>query len=221
MSTEPTSVLSFQDLIIEVARKAGLAHYGDTGADEVQVPIDNHDLQECKRHVNNAIRMFLNDAPGSGWFFTRPIASVSIWGNIDTSITNLVTSGGYNQTLNRTTLDASEDSFFETMEGHDMVVTAVGTFVVHTYVNAQQVIVTGDASGAGTAGVTWSFTSDGNFTLPRTFGGQYHGKITYESDTNQGVSLDWTSESTIRQWREDITDEKGDPYRAADVIPQA
>jgi len=221
MSSEPTSVLTFQDLIIEVARRIGVADYGEDGTEEVQVPVDAHDLAECKRHVNNAIRMVLNDAPApNGWRFTRPTASVVIWGTIGTDSDNKVTSLGYDPATDKTTLQTSDDSFYESMEEKSLVLTGVDTFTVTDYVNAKKVKVRGDATGAGTAGVTWSITADGNYTLPRSFGGQVIGVPTYTADTNQGVSLQWSDESVIRKWRENITDETGDPYLLA-IRPMA
>lgn len=79
---EPSSALSYGDLIIEVATKLGVAFYGDNGDEEAQVPRDVHDLSECKKHVNNAIRMFLSDAPAGGWRCQHPIASVVLWPSI-------------------------------------------------------------------------------------------------------------------------------------------
>jgi len=219
MSVEPTSSLTNRDLILEVARKIGFADYGVAGDAETGVPLDEHDLAECQRHVNNAIRMFLHDAPRSGWRFARPTAQVTIWGDIGVDSDNKITSGGYDPSTDRTTLNVASDSFYETMEGKTITLTGVDDFTIAKYVSAQQIKVMGDATGAGTSGVTWSISADGNYTLPRTFGGQYSGAITYTSDTNQGVSVDWVSEATIRQWRENITDETGDPFWAA-VRPQ-
>lgn len=216
MGNEPTSVLTFEDLIIEASRRIGVSYYGPDGDGEIQVPIDAHDLSECKRHVNNAIRMILNDAPSpNGWRFMRPVASVVIWGDLAVDSSNLITSQGYVQGTGKTTLQVSSDSFYESMEEKSIVLTGVGTFTITDYVSATQIKVSGDASGAGASGVTWSITADGNFTLPRTFGGQVLGVPTYASDTNQGVSLNWTDESVIRRWRENITDETGDPYLLA------
>jgi len=79
---EPSSALSYGDLIIEVATKLGVAFYGDNGDEEAQVPRDVHDLSECKKHVNNAIRMFLSDAPAGGWRCQHPIASVVLWPSV-------------------------------------------------------------------------------------------------------------------------------------------
>lgn len=81
---EPTSALTFQDLIIEVAYKAGMAYYGTDGQGPPQVPEDFHDLTLCQRIINKAIRMFINDGPGpNGWYWTRPIAQTDLWPQIN------------------------------------------------------------------------------------------------------------------------------------------
>lgn len=214
MSREPTSTLTFADLIIEVARKIGVAYYGPDGTSEVQVPVDAHDLAECKRHVNNAIRMFINDGPEpNSWNWLRPVATLFIWGEINVDADNTVSSGGYDPLTDKTLITAEAASFYETMELKTLVVTGVGSFTVTDYVSSTQVKVRGNATAVSAA--TWSMDSEGSFTLPRDFGGEYLGDITYVSDTNQGVSIDWVDESRIRQWREDITDETGDPFWAA------
>lgn len=215
MSTEPTSTLTFRDLIIEVSRKIGVAYYGEDGLGVAQVPVDAHDLDECKRHVNNGIRRFLHDAPPGGWRFARPVASVTLWGDIGVNTSNLITSAGYDPGENVTTLTAGSDSFYESMEGHPIVLTGVDTFTIRSYVNATTIKVTGDATGAGTSGVTWSMTTNGNFTLPATFAGQYSGDITYAADSNEGVDIEWIDEGTIRKYRENVTNETGDPWWAA------
>lgn len=111
--TEPTSSLTFQDLITEVAYKIGCASYGSTGQDPPSLPTDNHDLILCKRIVNKAIRMFINDGYGNGtrqrpngWRWLNQIAQVDLWPLIaaDASHQTYVTIGAYNSTTNLTTL---------------------------------------------------------------------------------------------------------------------
>lgn len=101
------SVLTFQDLIIEVAYKLGIASYGSTGTDAPSVPTDTHDLVMCKRIVNKAVRMFIHDGPRpNGWRWLNPIAQVDLWPQINADPTGnvYVTSTGYNSTSNLTTL---------------------------------------------------------------------------------------------------------------------
>jgi len=219
--SEPTSTLTFRDLIVEVARHIGIAYYGDEGTAAAQVPVDAHDLDECKRHVNNGIRMFLNDAPQpNGWRWTRPTASVTIWGTIAAEAGKTVTSSGYDPATNKTTLTANQDSFYESMERKTIAVVGVASYTITDYVNATTIKVEGDATAVGTSGTQFSITANGNYTLPRNFSGQFVGDITYTSDTNQGISLEWCNEAKVRQWREDITDETGDPFWAA-IRPMA
>lgn len=80
---EPSSVLTYGQLITEVAYKAGCAYYGADGNGPAQVPVDAHDLDLCQRIVNKGIRMFINDAPApDGWRWTRPIAQIDLWPQI-------------------------------------------------------------------------------------------------------------------------------------------
>lgn len=81
--SEPTSALTFNDLVIEVAYKLNIASYGATGTGILAPPTDAHDLALCQRIVNNGIRMFLNDGPSpNGWKFSKPIAQVDMWPTI-------------------------------------------------------------------------------------------------------------------------------------------
>lgn len=75
---EPTSALTFEDLILEASRLMGTGHYGSDGDEAVQVPTDAHDLAESKRMVNNAIRMFVADAPRSGWNWMKPVDTITL-----------------------------------------------------------------------------------------------------------------------------------------------
>jgi len=213
---EPTSVLTFSDLLIEVSRKMGVAYYGADGLGVAQVPTDAHDLDECKRHVNNAIRMFIADGPKpNGWHWTRPVADVTIWGTVDTDATNTVSGGTFATPI--TPLTAQSASFYPTMEGKTITVGGVA-YEIDSYVSPTVVNVTGDASSVSAE--TWTITSDGYFTLPLNFSGQYSGDITYAASTNQGVGIQWNNESTIRAWRQDIQSSSGDPYWAA-IRPRA
>jgi len=214
MSDEPTSALTFEDLLIEVARKVGYAYYGAAGDEAAQVPVDPHDLDEAKRTVNNAIRRFLHEGPmPNGWRFTRPTGVFTIWGTTKSGASNTVTGGAYDSGNDQTTLTAGGDSFYETMELKSIEIDGVGTFTIKNYTSPTVIVVTGDASAA--SGSDWSITADGNYTLPASFSGEYISRPTYTSDTNQGISLDWVSEAKIRKARENISDESGDPWMLA------
>lgn len=213
MSQEDTSAYNLGDLVLEVALKMGSAYYGEDGTEEAQVPVDPHDLSQCKRHVNNALRMFLADAPPTGWRWTKPIYSVVMWPTINVNATKTVTGGTYDVTNDQTLLTASSSVFYETMEEKAIVVTGQGTFTIKQYVSATQVYVYGNHYFVAAA--TYSIASDGNYTLPRTFVGTYSGAVTYQAGTNQDTPIEWTNDVFIRQLRENDSIVSGWPSLAA------
>lgn len=80
---EPTSALTFNDLIMEVSYKIGCPYYGADGEGPPQAPIDNHDLVLCQRIVNKAVRKFIADGPKpNGWRWTNPIAQIDLYPQI-------------------------------------------------------------------------------------------------------------------------------------------
>lgn len=68
---------TFSDLVKRAAELAGCAYYTDGGQGKAEVPIDAHDLDKCKRVVNDGFRMFVADAPVKGWKWMRRLASVT------------------------------------------------------------------------------------------------------------------------------------------------
>lgn len=214
---EPTAALSFSELIIEVAIKLGVAHYGDNGGEIAQIPEDAHDLNECKRHVNNAVRMFLADAPPNGWRCQRPVADVILWPSVAV-VAAMTATGVYEPAMDTTLIIASADAFYPSMELKSIVITDVDTLTIATYVSASQVRVSSDHHWTGSK--TFSITADGDYTLPATFGGQYTGDISYDANTSTVLSIAWTSEARIRNLRENSTAETGDPHQA-DVRPMS
>lgn len=210
----PTSVLTFEDLILEVARKLGIAYYGDNGDEVAQVPVDGRDLDECERHVNNALRMFINDAPvPNGWRWTRPVQSINLWTPIAQENSPQVATAVHDPGLDKTTITVPGETFFASMEERPIEFESAGTFTISTVVSGTELRVRGDASAA--VGDTFAIETRGDFTLPRDFGGQFIGDITYEADTNRGVGIEFTTEREIRQWRENLTVETGTPFWAA------
>lgn len=209
---EPTSILTFKDLIIEVARKMGIAYYGADGDEEVQVPTDTHDLAEAKRHVNNAIRMFFSDAPSKGWLWTRPVQSFVLWADVSLS-TATVTGSAYDPASNKTTITATTASFFPTMEEHTLTTTTTGDFTITDYVSSTVVKVLTDATAV--AAETFSMVSNGAFTLPAIFAGSVQGAIHFAAGTNEGSVISWGSESDVRLFREDSSSQTGTPSIAA------
>ena len=70
MST-PTLGLTFEDMILRVAEYLGVASYADTTA---AIPTDTHDLDMCKRLVNDGYAQFLNERE---WTFLSGEATVT------------------------------------------------------------------------------------------------------------------------------------------------
>lgn len=209
----PTSALTFSDLILEVAIFRGVAYYGADGDAVAQIPTDAHDLAECKRHVNNGIRRFFNDAPKTGWRFVRSVLDFSVFGSVAQLAGRTVSGGAHDVPNNETILTATAAVFYPGMEYRTISIETDGDFQIKRYISETQVAVVGDASAV--AAKLFAVEMEGNFTLPANFGGSYTGQITYAADTNEGISLKWHDEAAIRQWRENVTDETGDPWMAA------
>jgi len=219
MSIEPTSARTFSDLVLAVAHKFGMAYYGADGAGLTQIPVDSHDLALCKGIVNSGIRMFFMNAPPGGWRFSRPTSSVFLW----PTKTGFTVSGGvYDLTNNQTLLTASSAILRESMEEKSIVITGVGagTYTIKQYVSTTTAYVTGNASTVSNSPGT--ITTDGSYTLPRTFAGTHSGGLTFASGTNQGSTMQWVHPASIRQSRENETDTSGTPLLAAiDVFSAA
>jgi hypothetical protein len=189
----------------------GVAYYGSSGDEIAQLPDDAHDLAQCKKIVNNAIRMLFNDAPPTGWRFARPVMETVLWNTVNVSAT--VTCSAVEDS-GRVLVTASEDIFYPTMELKLITVTDVGDVMITRYISETQVEVDLNDNSVWTD-KTFSIAKDGNYALPKNYAGMVTGEITYIADSNQGVPVGWANEARIRQLRQNITDETGDPYWAA------
>ncbi len=112
---EPTSALSFEDLILRVAREAGISYHGSSGNERAMIPIDEHDLDLCKTIVNDGIRMFVADAPPKGWRWMRRIMSVTltatrVTGTADSASTTTVVDSDLVLTPAAGTADSASDT---------------------------------------------------------------------------------------------------------------
>lgn len=213
MSSENTSVLAFTDLITEVAYKLGVASYGVDGQSAPSIPTDTHDLTLCKRIVNKAIRMFIHDAPKTGWNWLSTIAQVDLWPTISEDTSNKVSSATFASGV--TTITVPNDSFYPSMEMRTISFnggTVSATIV--SYVSARSVKVAGDLHTTA-LNQAWAMTATGDYTLPANFGGQYDGEITFVTGTNRGMFPHWTHEASIRSRRQNYNIETGTPYEFA------
>ena len=228
---EPTSRLTFADLIMRVARKAGIAYYGANGDEKAMVPIDVFNLELCKDIVNDAIRMFISDAPLRGWRWMRRImrvelSSVRITGTADDADSTSLTDATLEDTYDAD--DDLNDYYIYILTG-----TGAGSFAKITNYTADGGVITvadwldeyGNAGGTdpatdSTFAITSVETVGGDiayYPLDEDFGGEVSGKIEYAADTSHAAPIIWCDESEIRS-RRSISVNSGYPRRAA-IIP--
>lgn len=198
---DPTAAMTFGGLVIKVAIKLGVAYYGVAGNEVAQAPTDAHDLDQCEQHVNDGIRMFISDAPPNGWRWMRPTASLVLWPSVAVSAAVTAT-GVYSAVTSLTTVTATAASFYPSMELKTIIFaeTAGYTWQINSYLSSTQITLSGNKAFADPR--TFSIAADGNYTAPRTFGGQYTGPPTYEASSDAVSRIMWTSDPDIRRLRE-------------------
>ena len=227
--SEPTSALSYYGLILRVAREAGIAYYGSGGDEPAMIPVDEHDLDLCKRIVNDAIRMFIADAPPKGWRWMRRIMSVTLTAtritgtaDADTDATHLV---DLTLATTYTTTDQLVDYYAYILTG-----TGAGSYAKITAYNkttgsctvADWLDAYGNPGGTDpTTGSTFAITpvetvggDISRYPLAENFGGEVNGEIHYASDTNHAAIIEWRDEAYIRA-RRAVTVITGYPQFAA------
>jgi len=213
--SEPTSALTFRQLITRVARKSGMAYYGSSGTDEALPPIDKADLELLKDVVNDGIRMFIADGPSEGWRWTRRIMSVTL---ATTRVTGTVDSAT-DTTLVDATLSATYDSDDDLNDWYCYILTGTGkgsyakitdyTTATGTCTVADWLDKYGNAGGTNPAtGDTFAITNvetvegdKARYPLNENFSGEYSGDITYEASSAHSTQIRWVHESVIRQRR--------------------
>jgi len=227
---EPTSMLTFQELVKRTAIEAGIAYYGSTGSESPMPPIDVHDLGLCKDAVNDAIRMFISDAPAKGWRWMRRIMSVTLTGTRITGTADAGTGATLIDAALKTVYDADDD-----LNGYYCYIltgTGAGSYAKITNYTASTgtvevadwLDVYGNAGGTDPAvGSTYAITpvetvggDISRYPLAENFGGEVDGEINYAASSGHNV-IQWVDESTIRA-RRAITVNTGYPMFAA-VIP--
>lgn len=209
---EPTSGLSFVELIRRVANKAGVAYFGSSGDQSALIPVDSHDLGLYKDIVRDAFRMFVSDAPKRGWRWQKRIMSVvltatRITGTADSTSTTTVVDLTLADTYD--TDDDLKDYYCYILTG-----TGAGSWAVVTGYTALTGTITvldwldeyGNADGTdpaadSTFAVTPVETVGGDiarYPLAESFGGAVKGKIDYVKDTAHATPIEWVDESLIR-----------------------
>ena len=209
---EPTSRLSFTELIRRVANKAGVAYPGSSGDQSALIPTDAYNLGLCKDIVRDAFRMFVSDAPKRGWRWQKRLMSVALTA---TRITGTADSASATTIVDLTladTYDADDD-----LNGYYCYIltgTGAGSWAVITdYTTLTGTIDVadwldqyGNAGGTdpatdSTFAVTPVETVGGDiarYPLPEYFGGEIAGKIDYAKNIAHATLIQWVNESFIR-----------------------
>lgn len=222
---EPTSILTFYDLILRVAELGGVAYYGATGNERAIIPVDVHEFDRCKRIVNDAIRMFISDAPENGWRWKNRIMSVT-FGSVET--TRACDSAGDSTSLIDSSLADVYDTddeivgyyVYDITQGFYGIVTAytalTGDITVSEWLDydgASSSLTPADEDSYSITDVQTVEGDKARYLLSEDFG-SVTGKLTYAKDSNRGHDLEWRSEGFIRERRE-VTVNTGYPRYAA------
>lgn len=228
--SEPTSRLTAYDLIMRIARKAGIAYYGASGNEKAMAPIDTYNLELCKDLMNDAVRMFISDAPLRGWRWQRRIMSVEL---SSVRITGTADDVGAASLVDLTLASTYDDDDLNGYYLYILTGTGKGSQAKITDFNGTtgrcDISLTtkwldqyGNTGGTvPLPGDTFCITSVetvggdiARYPLAEDFSGEYTGKIKYAKDTAHGVSIEWCDESKIRA-RRSVNVQSGYPRLAA------
>ena len=224
---EPTSVLSYYDLILRTAELAGVAYYGSDGAQRALIPIDDvNTFDKCKRIVNDGIRMFMAGAPPFGWRWKNRIQSVT-FGSVET--TGECDSAGSSTTLVDSDLEDTYDTddeingyyVYDTTQNIYGIVTgyvaSTGTITCSAgwldYDDASSSLTPADEDEYAITDVKTVAGDKARYWLDQDFG-RVAGEITWAKDSSRGHNLTWSHEAEIRTRRE-VTVNTGYPRLAA------
>lgn len=197
---EPTTRKTIGDLVREVARYTGLAYYGSSGDDVAMAPTDRHDLDICKKIVNDGISMFVEDAPTRGWRWQKRIMAVSFV----VTTTSTATSGTSTTLVDSDLAGTYDDDYYNNCIIEITAGTGKGeTALVTDYTGSTGTFTfSGGLSGDSTPDTTTEYTIGHRYKLADDFGGSTEGRITYIRESNIGTPIDWASEALMRDLRE-------------------
>ena len=207
--TEPTSALTFDDLILVVAEQLGVAYYGADGTEAAQIPTDTYLLDRCKRYVQDGIRMFIADSPPAGWRWQRPLASVDIWATAGLAMPTSDTGGNLATGVHAddvTTVTAASSQFLASHADQVLSVRGHGLFTIDAYVSGTQVTLTAETDYSWTGSksisvvdptdeptVTGAYSGVTELTTitasENTFFQSTEGATMYVTDETDGITL--------------------------------
>ncbi len=217
---EPTSALSYRELVTEIARLAGTAYYGSTGLMPAMPPIDNNAFDEIRGVITRGIKMFIADGPKNGWNWRHRKMSVTL----APSFTGTATAGSATTLTDGGIADDYADDYFNTYVLAITAGTGIGeTATVTNYTGLTGVFEFTALSGGSTPDTTSEYrisrstavvTGDpARYQLDQDFG-SVEGQIAYAANNNQGTQIQWCGEATIRKLRA-VTVQTGNPKLAA------
>ena len=106
---EPSSALTFYDLLIDIAKQLSIADYDSTRG-TIIIPTDQYNFEICKKIVNDGINMFMSDQPAKGWRWMRRLVSVTL----ALTYTGTATGGSGTTLVDSGIADSYADDFFNT-----------------------------------------------------------------------------------------------------------
>lgn len=212
---EPTSKYSLYALLVRVAVEMSIAYYGSSGDERAMPPIDAHNLDICKKVVEDGIKKFVADAPKKGWRWMRRLLSITLTaiettGTVDSASTTtlvddaLATTYPSNDEINNyyvyITAGTAKGSYAQITD----YAGATGSITVTEWLNENGNTGGTTPAASDSYSITGVETVNGDkarYPLPENFGGEADGPISYMKDTNHASIIRWASESLIRQKR--------------------
>ena len=226
---QPTSNLSYQELLRKIANKAGIAYTGALGDQRPLIPVDEYNLGYCKDIAEDGIRMFIADAPKRGWKWQKRKLSITLTGTRITGTADATTDATHLIDLTLATTYTTTDQLVN-YYAYILTGTGIGSFAKITAYNKTTGSCTvaawldqyGNSGGltpvtGDTFAITGVETVGGDiarYPLPEYFGGEAAGNIDYAANTNYGGAIEWCDESFIRANRS-VTVSTGYPRYAA------
>lgn len=209
-SSHPSSSFTFSDLRIRIAEYLSVAYYGTAGTGKAQEPTSTHDLDMVDRVINDGYRRFLF---AHDWTFLNEVAELTLV----TATEGTVGTGGTGS-FTDTTIDDAADTY----KNYWVQLTASNGSTKYGQIQSQTsggVITFYDGSIVVTTGDTYSIAAEpairgenDKYIIADDFSGIIHGRVTYASGSNTGVScLEETDEHSLRTMKVNGTT-TGDPY---------
>ncbi len=226
--SEPSSVLTFPQIIQRMAKENGTAYRGTAGTSSNMVPVDIRDLETLKEIANDGIRMFVADAPNSGWRWRSRVQSVVIGGTRTEGVVDAADSTSLTDATLEDVYTANDD--LNTWWVFILTGTGAGSYAQITDYTASGGVIdvaawldqygnTGGTTPAAddTFAITQYETIDGDlarYPLPENYLGEVSGNIEYSAETGHSTHIEWVHENTIRN-RRSVNVTTGHPFYAA------